>query len=144
MDSLEAHAGSPRRVFLEWPEVPALVLGVARGDPAGCRRGLGARRGGRLGVVLALAVLVLAAPSRGAALAAAGLHVGLGLLVGLWDRRIGGHTTKEVQRLALWTVLTPGGVAALLRPFAGGSAWPLALAVIAGQLLLRRALAATR
>jgi hypothetical protein len=144
MDSLESHAGSPRRVFLEWPEVPGLALGAARGDPAACRRVLGARRGGRVGVVLALAALALAAPSRRAALAAVALHVGLGLVVGLWNRRIGGHTTKEVQRLALWTVLTPAGVAVLLRPFAAGSALPLAAAVLAGQVLLWRALAATR
>jgi len=144
MESLESHAGSPRRVFLEWPEVPRLVLGVARGDSAACRRVLGARRGGRLGVVLALAALALAAPSREAALAAAALHVGLGLVVGLWNRRIGGHTTKQVQRLALWTALTPAGVAALARPLAAGSALPLFAAVLAGQLVLWRALAATR
>jgi hypothetical protein len=144
MDSLESHAGSPRRVFLEWAEVPALALRVARGDPAACRRVLGARRGGRVGVVLALAALALAAPSRRAAIAAAAFHVVLGLVVGLLNRRIGGHTTKEVQRLALWTALTPAGVAALLRPFAAGSALPLTAAVLAGQVLLWRALAATR
>jgi hypothetical protein len=144
METVESHAGSPRRVFLEWAEVPGLVLGVARGDASACRRVLGARRGGRVGVLLALAALALAAPSRRAALAAAVLHVGFGLVVGLWNRRTGGHTTKQVQRLALWTALTPAGVAALARPLAAGSALPLAAAVLAGQALLWRALAATR
>ncbi|HXZ84838.1 MAG TPA: hypothetical protein VEI82_05055 [Myxococcota bacterium] len=144
MDSLETHAGSPRRVFLQWHEVTGLVLGVARGDAAACRRVLGARRGGRVGLVLALAALALAAPSPSAALGAAALHVALGLLLGLANRRSGGHTTKEMQRLALWAVLTPAGVAALVRPLAAGSALPLLCAVLLGQLLLWRALAATR
>jgi hypothetical protein len=144
MESLGTDVRSPRRVFLEWSEVPGLVAGVARGDCAAARRVLGARRGGRIGFVLALAGLALAAPSRTGALFAAALHVALGLLVGLANRRAGGHTTKEVQRLALWTVLTPLGVAALLRPFAGGSVLPLVAAAFAGQALLWRALGASR
>jgi hypothetical protein len=144
MVSLEAHAPRPRRVFLEAHELPALVLGVALARPWAARRVLGARRGGRVGALLALLGLALAAPSRASALAAALLHGALGLALGLANRRRGGHTTREVQRLALWTVLTPLGVAALARPFAAGSALPLVAAAVAGQLLLWRALAATR
>ena len=144
MESLGTDVRGPRRVFLEWSEVPGLVAGVARGEGAAARRVLGARRGGRVGFVLAVLGLAAAAPSRESALFAAGLHVALGLLLGLANRRGGGHTTKEVQRLALWTVLTPLGVALLLRPFAGGSALPLVAAAFAGQALLWRALGATR
>ncbi|HTO71897.1 MAG TPA: hypothetical protein VMR31_18690 [Myxococcota bacterium] len=144
MESLETGAPAARRVFLEAHEVPALVAGVALGRAAAARRVLGARRGGRAGVALALLVLALAAPSRRAAVGAVLLHGVLTLLAGLVNRRRAGHTTKEVQRLALWTALTPVCVAALVRPFAGGSVWPLAVAVVAGQALLWQALRATR
>lgn len=139
-----SHAERARRVFVEAHELPRLVLGTARAEPGACRRVLGARRGGRIGVLLALAALALAVPSVAWALWAAALHVALGLLVGLANRRVASHTTREVQRLALWTVVTPLCVAALARAVVGPSAWALALAVAAGQVLLWRALAATR
>jgi hypothetical protein len=72
------------------------------------------------------------------------VHGGLGLLVGLRARWRTGHTTREVQRLALWTVLTPLGVAALARAAGLGAPWHGFAAAIAGQLLLLRALRATR
>jgi hypothetical protein len=133
-----------RRVFLETHELPGLVAGTALGDAAACRRVLGARRGGRVGVILALAALALAAPSVRQALTASALHVVLTLVLGLVNRRIGMHTTREVQRLALWTVLTPLCIAALARPLLGSSPAALGLAVLAGQVLLWRALRATR
>jgi hypothetical protein len=136
--------GGARRVFLERSEIPRLVLGTARGDAVACRRVLGARRGGRIGFVLALGGLALAAPRLRAALLAALLHVVLGLLVGLGSRRRTGHRTREVQRLALWTVLTPLGVAAIARLAGFGSARLVFAAAIVGQLLLIRALRATR
>ena len=51
-----------RRVFLRAQEVPALLVGVAGGDAAAMRRVLGARRGGRVGVILGLLGLLLAVP----------------------------------------------------------------------------------
>ncbi|MFI5316268.1 MAG: hypothetical protein ACHQ6T_11250 [Myxococcota bacterium] len=140
----ETHAKRPRRAFLEAREIPALVLGTARGDASASRRVLGARRGGRVGVGLALAALALAAPSARAALTAVALHGALSLSLGLANRRRASHTTREVQRLALWTAVTPLCVAALARPLAGANTLPLYAAVLIGQVLLSRALAATR
>jgi len=140
----DASARPPRRVYVARREIPGLVLGTARGDPVACRRVLGARRGGRIGFTLALAGLALTAPSLRVALLAAFVHVVLGLLLGLRARAKSFQTTREVQRLALWTVLTPLGVAMLAR-FAGfGAPWHGVAAAIAGQLLLVRALRATR
>jgi hypothetical protein len=132
-----------RRVFVEGHELVGLVIGTARGDAVACRRVLGARRGGRLGFGLALLGLGLAAPGVRVALAAAALHVVLGLGVGLFARRRSGHRTREVQRLALWTVLTPLGVAALARLLGFGSARLCFAAALVGQVLLVRALRAS-
>ena len=144
MAGVETGSAGNRRAFLSNREIPRLVLGTARGEPAAARRVLGARYGGRAGFVLALAGLALAAPGIRAAAGASVAHVALGLLVGLANRRRGGHSTREVQRLALWTVLTPLGVAALARLAGVGGDWPLFAAVAVGQALLWRALAATR
>ena len=137
-------ARAPRRVFVERREIAGLVIGTARGDAVACRRVLGARRGGRIGAALALCGLALAAPSLRVALLGAFVHVALGLVVGLRARAKSFQTTREVQRLALWTVLTPLGVAVLAR-FAGfGAPWQIVAAAVAGQVLLLRALRATR
>ncbi|HTO51976.1 MAG TPA: hypothetical protein VMR50_01210 [Myxococcota bacterium] len=138
----EIEAVSPRRVFVEPHELPALVMGTALGTPAACRRVLGARRGGRYGFLLALLGLSLAAPTLRLAGEVAALHVLLTLATGLANRGQRSHTTREVQRLALWTVLVPLAVAALARHWLGGAGLPLA--AVAGQLCLWRALAATR
>src|SRR5262245_20774758 len=130
-----AETEQPRRAFMTAREIPALIVGTALGEPAAARRVLGARYGGRSGFLLAVMGLALAAPSLRAAVAASLAHVALGLGSGLLSRRRGGHTTREVQRLALWTVLTPLGVAALARIAGWSGGVPLALAVIAGQLL---------
>jgi hypothetical protein len=141
----ESEARGPRRAFLELHELPALVLGVARADPAACRRVLGARRGGRAGFLLACATLAAASPSLRFAAAIAAFHVVLTLWTGLAGRRHRSHTTRQVQRLALWTALVPAFIAVLARPFFGhGGGTLLPAAVIAGQVLLWRALAATR
>src|SRR5262245_61101732 len=97
----DAPAGAPRRGFVERREIPGLVIGTARGDAAACRRVLGARRGGRIGFVLALLGLALVAPSLRIAVLAAFAHVALGLVVGLRARAKSFQTTREVQRLAL-------------------------------------------
>jgi len=143
MAAPEILAKPARRVFLDSRELPGLVVGTALGDPAACRRVLGARRGGRFGVLLALGALALAAPSARLALAATAFYVALTFGLGAVARRTTGHTTREVLRLSVWAVLTPLCVAALARAFAA-TAWPLWLAVLAGQALLWRALAATR
>ncbi len=140
----DAPARRARRVFVERSEIAGLVVNTARGNAIACRRVLGARRGGRIGLTLALAGLALAAPSPRAALLAALVHVCLGLLVGFGARRRSHHRTREVQRLAVWTVLTPLGVAVLARLLGFGSPWLCVAAAIVGQLLLMRALRATR
>jgi hypothetical protein len=137
-------ARPPRRVFVERREIPGLVIGTARGDAVACRRVLGARRGGRIGLLLALAGLALSAPGPRVAFLAALTHVSLGLLVGLGARWRSGHRTREVQRLAVWTVLTPLGVAAIARLSGFASPWICIAAAIVGQALLVRALRATR
>lgn len=140
----EAPARSPRRVFVERHEIPGLLVGTARGSAEACRRVLGARRGGRIGFALAIAGLALAAPGPREALLAVLVHVLLGLLVGFFAHRHGLQTTREVQRLALWTVLTPLGVAGLARVSGFGSLRLCIAAAIVGQILLVRALRATR
>ncbi len=144
MGAGEIQEARARRAFIEAHELLGLALATARAEPSASRRVLGARRGGRFGAGLALAALALAAPSPAVALAATALHVALALLIGLLNRRRATHTTREVQRLAMWTVVTPLCVAALARAVLGASAWPVTLAVLAGQALLWRALAATR
>ena len=140
----QASARPPRRVFVERREIAGLLIGTARGDAIACRRVLGARRGGRIGFALALLALGVAAPSPRAALVAVLVHVASGLVVGIGARRRGGQHTREVQRLALWTVLTPLGVAALARVAGSGSLRLCVAAALVGQLLLVRALRATR
>jgi len=144
MAGVETEPGRVRRAYLETREVPALVVGTALAAPAAARRVLGARYGGRAGFALALVGLALAAPSLLAAALASAAHMVLGLGLGLANRRRGGHTTREVQRLALWTALTPLGVAALARLAGVGGAEPLGAAVVLGQVLLWRALRASR
>jgi hypothetical protein len=144
MAAPEVETPSGRRVFVELHELPALVIGTALGAPAACRRVLGARRAGRIGVLLALFALAFAARSWAAALLAVVLQMALSLALGLFNRGSGGHTTREVQRLAVWTAVTPLCVAALTRLAWGASDSLLYLAVAAGQLLLLRALRATR
>ena len=140
----EPSARPPRRVFVERREIPGLVIGTALGSAIACRRVLGARRGGRIGFTLALAGLAISAPTVRTAFLAALVHVSLGLLVGIGARARTGQRTHEVQRLALWTVLTPLGVTALAR-FAGSASLGHCIgAAIVGQLLLVRALRATR
>jgi hypothetical protein len=147
---VETEMRSPRlrRAFLELHEIPGLWRGTAVADAAAVRRVLGARRGGRVGFALALTALWLAAPSLSAALVLVIAHVSLGLVLGLANRRRGGHTTREVQRIALWTVLTPLCIAALVSHTAaalgasgGEQLGLLLLGVSAGQVALWRALA---
>ena len=141
----DASARAPRRVFVERREIPGLVIGTARGDAAACRRVLGARRGGRIGFALALLGLALdrAEPAR----RPCSPRSSTSRSACSWAcarARKSFQTTREVQRLALWTVLTPLGVAVLAR-FAGfGAPWHVFAAAVAGQLLLLRALRATR
>lgn len=144
MARAETESARLRRAYLEAREVPALVLGTALGRPAAARRVLGGRYGGRTGSLLALTGLALAAPGLRAAVMAAAAHGALGLALGFLNRRRGGHTTREVQRLALWTALTPLGVAALARLGGVHGAAPLFAAVVLGQALLWRALRASR
>ncbi len=126
-----------RRVFVEAHEVPGLVFGALRGDAVALRRILGARRGGRIGVIAGLIALGLAAPPRAwPALAAA--HIALAL--GVWAATRGrtGLGVRELLRLSLWPAFPLVVLVAPLR-----LAWPdgavpaLGALALAGGLLLR-------
>ncbi len=129
----------PRRVFLRASEVPGLLLGVCRAEPVAQRRVLGARRGGRIGLFLGLVALALAVPDWSTAGGLALLHLvstfGLG--------RVGGLSPLgELQRLrlSLWTGAAPLLLAAALRLIWAESLVPALAGLVAGQLLLYRAL----
>ena len=124
-----------RRVFLRSEEIPSLFAGVVRGDPVAMRRILGARRAGRVGVVLGavgalLAVPLPALPWLLAAQAAIGLpgaalaRPPLGWL--------------EYQRLSLWLAGAALLLAAPLRALAPHALVWTALAWLGAHLLLCR------
>ena len=130
-----------RRVFVARAEVPGLLRGVLAGDGVALRRVLGARRGGRYGVLLALAGALLAIPVEAlavplachAVLSLAGHFVGRAPRLGPW----------EYQRVALWALALPLFAAAPLRWLGvGGLAVVLAVGVAHGLLWrgLRRGL----
>jgi hypothetical protein len=97
-----AEPAENRRVFIEAHELPGLWLGVVRGDAPALRRILGARRGGRDGIALALLGLAGIVPGAGVApIAAAHLLLSLAALP-LHRRR--GLGVRENQRLLLWWV----------------------------------------
>ena len=126
-----------RRVFLENGEVPALLVGVARGDRVAMRRVLGARRGGRVGVALGLLGLLLAVSPDWMAWA-----IGVQLLLGLPGGRLARPRLSwlEYERLSLWLVGAALIAVAPLRPFLPEIA-PLALGgVLAAHLWLWRSL----
>ena len=128
-----------RRVFLRAAEVPGLLLGVCRADPVAQRRVLGARRGGRTGLVLGLASLALAVPDWSTALGLALLH--LACTIGL--RFVGRLTPlRELQRLrlSLWSGAPPLLLAAAFRLIWPESPLPALAGLVVGQLLLYRAL----
>jgi hypothetical protein len=123
--------------------VPGLLRGALVGQPAALRRLLGARRAGRLGIALAAAALVAAAPWH-----ALPWLVGLDLALSVIAALLGSAGTRldprQHQRLVLWLV-APFAVAALpLRIARPASALPAALAVLAAHVwlyvLLRRGL----
>ncbi len=129
----------PRRVFLRASEVPGLLLGVSRADPVAQRRVLGARRGGRVGLALGLVALALAVPDWTTAVGLALLHLASTLGLGFvgWRTPLG-----ELQRLrlSLWTGAPPLLLAAALRLNSPESLAPALAGLVAGQLLLYRAL----
>lgn len=128
---------APRRVYLEWREVPGLYAGALRGEPVALRRILGARKGGRIGFALGgLALLAACPPDALAPLAA--LHVALGLSVGALTRGATGLGAREALRLSLWPAAPLLLLAAAFRPL--GSVAPALAALSCGQLLLWRGL----
>ncbi len=129
----------PRRVFLRASEVPGLLLGVCRGEPVAQRRVLGARRGGRIGLILGLAALALAVPNWTTAAGLALLHLACTLGLGF----VGGRSPlRELQRLrlSLWTGAPPLLLATALRLLWPESPAPALAGLVSGQLLLYRAL----
>ena len=127
-----------RRVFLRAQEVPALLVGVARGDPAAMRRVLGARRGGRVGMILGLLGLLLAVPGDSAPwLVAAQLALGVPGAA-LARPRL---AWLEYERLSLWLAGSCLIAVAPLRALLPLASLPAAsLALLAAHLWLLRSL----
>ncbi len=126
---------TPRRVFVSRAEVPGLLRGVLAGDGVALRRILGARRGGRYGILLAFAAALLAIPADTlvaplvwhAVLSLAGYFVGRAPRLGPW----------EYQRVALWALALPLLAAAPLRWFGAGTLAALLAVTVAHGLLWR-------
>lgn len=135
----EGTSAPARRVFLRWRELPRLLLGVLRGDAVAQRRVLGARRGGRLGLLLALAALLLVAPGWLAATGLAALHVALTLACGL-AAKARGLGVRQRLRLSLWAATPALLIAAPLRLAVPDSLVPALLSLAAAQLILIRGL----
>ncbi|MCE2390947.1 MAG: hypothetical protein J4G09_05610 [Proteobacteria bacterium] len=131
-----------RRTFVELREVPGLLLGAVRADAAALRRVLGGRRGGRIGVLICTALMVLAAPTPRAAGIALAAYAGLGLATALVHRDRQGLGLKQSLRLLLWTAPAPLALAAIARLAGAASAVPLLLAVLVAYLLVERGLRA--
>ncbi len=129
-----------RRVFVEAHEVPGLVLGALRGEPAALRRILGARRGGRIGAIGCALALVCAAPPR-TWLALAAVHVALSVGVFAATRRTTGLGVLQVLRVSLWPAFALVALAAPLRVFWPTSPVPALIAILVASALLLRGLA---
>ena len=134
----QAQTARPRRrVFLRLREIPLLLVGVLRADAAASRRVLGARRGGRIGVLLSLAALRLAAPGWPATAALAALHLAATLASGLLGRP-GGLRSYQRLRLSLWTGTSALLLLAPLRLVWPDSTLPALIGLVAAQLILER------
>ena len=118
----------PRRVFIEMHELPGLLRGLVRGEARSQRRILGARRGGRYGVLFTALGLLLAAPP-GDWPALLGAHVALSL-VALPLQRRHGLDPRENQRLALWWLGIALALCALPRAL-GAPELPVAMGAVA-------------
>ncbi len=116
--------GPVRRVFLERRELGALVVGALRGKDVALRRILGARGGGRYGLLFASLLALAAVPLADLPLAIAA-HLLFTVITRAW---LGQLDWKQQQRLVLWIAVPPLAVAALGRAL---GAPPLALALVA-------------
>jgi len=136
-----SRSGAPRRSFIQAHELPGLLLGAGLGRPVALRRVLGARRGGRIGVMIAGALALLAARDAGALSFGLSSYVCLATLTAIrhGSRGFGGYRSL---RLLLWTL--PGPLVAALAASALGlhSRLGLPAAVIAAWVLLERGLRA--
>ena len=126
-----------RRVFLRAQEVPALLVGVARGDSAAMRRVLGARRGGRVGVILGLLGLLLAVPAGAVPWLVAG-QLALGFPGAVLARPR--MAWLEYERLSLWLAGAALIAVAPLRALLPLASVLAAVALLAAHLWLLRSL----
>jgi hypothetical protein len=134
-----ARRAASRRSFIEWREVPGLLVHAALGRDVALRRVIGARRGGRIGAILAAVPAWLAATDLAAALAGLGAYAGFAALTAAGHRRsgLGGY---RALRLLLWTLPGPLLAAAATRGLGSSSRLLLPLAVGVGWALLERGL----
>ena len=126
----------PRRNFLEYREVPRLLWGAGLGDAPALRRLLGARKGGRIGSVISVGLLTIAAPSFEAALVGAAAFLALGGVAAVRHREVQGLNLRQCLRLLLWTVPGPLALAGAAHLAGIESVVPLLLAAAFGYLLL--------
>ncbi len=127
-----------RRVFVEVREVPGLVAGALKGEPAAVRRILGARRAGRIGLGLFGIGLVLGLPTGPWTLIGGALQLGSAFALRPWPRSAPRLTWIERTRLSLWTtgpILVLCGAFAIVLP---GNPLPGLVGMAAGQVLLIR------
>ena len=119
-------------------EVPELVAGALKGEPAAVRRILGARRAGRIGLGLFGIGLVLGLPTGYWTLIGAALQLGAAFGLRPWPRSAPRLTWIERTRLSFWTtgpILVLCGAFTLVLP---GSPLPGLFGMAAGQVLLIR------
>lgn len=130
-------ARTPRRVFVVAAEIPGLLVGACRGEPVALRRVLGARRSGRIGILLCGAALGAAAAPRDWWIVVAA-HASLSALTWSLFARSVGLRPRAQQRLLLWLLIPALLCAAALRLIFGASwLWPVAAVAAAHAVLVR-------
>lgn len=124
-----------RRVFLHAHEMPVLLVGLVRGEPVALRRALGARRAGRVGVLLGVMGLLLAVPPEAAPWLIAG-QLALGFPGAAVSRPP--LSWLEYQRLSLWLAGAALIAAAPLRLLPAAALPLITLSWLAAHLWLWR------
>ena len=127
-----------RRSFIAAGEIPGLLQGALRGDPVSLRRLLGARRGGRWGLLMLAVGLLLALPTPGSIFPLLALHLALALYVVIPRIDLAKLELRQELVLSLWTVAPLLVVLAPLHWIWPLGAWPAATAVLLGHLLVWR------
>jgi hypothetical protein len=127
---------APRRVFIRLGEVPRLIASASLGDAPALRRVLGARHGGRIGVVLCGVLASLATPTSSALAVGIAAYLALSIVASVRYRDAEGLGRLQCLRLMLWTLPVPLVLAIVARLLGAPGALPVLIAAILGYLLL--------